>query len=360
MTLKDDLLSRFSGETAGSPLFLPDLTTWYKWHQARGTLPEPWRNRSLPQVASFLDVPAWLPVQLWKIETPHVDVTTVERTDERIITHQTAKGTLVARWKLGRDGDWWQIEYPVKSESDLDAAVELIESRTYVLDSSGLSNARAEVGSDGIVALTLPKRPYSELLHDFLGWSDGLLLLGETEVHKMLTLLESKLQRLVEQIAELPGEIVLSPDNLDAQFISPGAFERYLAGSYRRTSEVLHDNDKRLVVHVGGPIGRLLEALAATGLDALQGICGPPQSDASLSETRKIVGPEITLWGGIPQDVMLETYEWERFETAVAQAAAEAAGDPRMILGVADRVPVGAKLDRLEAISSLIGPTSPT
>lgn len=354
MTGKEDLLKRFSGEATGDPLYLPDLTLWYEWHRTRGTLPESWRESSLPQIARTLDAPVWLPAQPWRIVTSGIKVETVETADERTITYEMSDRTLVARWTLGPDGDWWQTEYPVKSEQHLEAAVELIQSRTYVLDPSRLPDLRADVGEAGIVALALPKRPYSELLHEFLGWSEGLLLLGEPEVGKMLTLLESKLQGLVDQLTDLPGHIALSPDNLDGQFISPGAFERYLAGSYRRTAQILHGCGKRLVVHVGGPIRRLLKPLSTTGVDAIQGICGPPQSDVSLSETRKIVGPEITLWGGIPQDVMLETHQWGRFEEAVAQAAEEAIGDPRVILGVADRVPVHARLDRLEALPGLL------
>jgi hypothetical protein len=293
-------------------------------------------------------------VQLWKIETPGIETETVEEADEQTITYQTSTKTLVARWTLGPDGDWWQTEYPVKSVEDLEAAVELIESLRYVLDMSSLRDLRDDVGDDGVVVPELPKRPYSELLHGFLGWTDGLLLLGEPEVQKMMTLLESKLQDLVEEISKLPGEIILSPDNLDGQFVSPGALERYLAGSYRRTSQLLRQQGKHLVVHVGGPIKRLLRPLAETGLDAIQGICGPPQSDASLVEAQKLVGPGITLWGGIPQDVLLETYDWARFEKAVTRAAGEAAHGNRRILGVADRVPVHAQLDRLKAIPSLI------
>ena len=98
----------------------------------------------------------------------------------------------------------------------------------------------------------------------------------------------------------------------------------------------------------------LLDPLAATGVDAIQGICGPPQSDASLSEARRIVGPEVTLWGGIPQDALLDTYSPAQFEAAVARAVEESAGDGRMILGVADRVPVDADVERLRTIPELV------
>jgi hypothetical protein len=345
MTLREALLARFSGSAPDQPLFVPDLTVWYERHQPQ----EP-----LSEVARALGLPVWLPAQLWEIETPGVDVLTAEEDDQRTVRYRTSTETLVARWTRGPGGDWWQTEYPVKSENHLEAALEIVESRRYILAPSKLSDLRTKVGDSGIVALELPKRPYSELLHDFLGWSDGLLLLGEPAVEKMLTLLESKLQRLVELIADLPGKLVLSPDNLDAQFISPGAFEHHLAGSYRRTSEVLHDHDKGLVVHVGGPIKRLLSLLATTGLDAIQGLSGPPQSDASLSEARKIVGPEVTLWGGIPQDAVLDTYTQAQFESAVAQAVAESAGDKRIILGVADRVPAAAEMERLRTIPELV------
>jgi len=225
------------------------------------------------------------------------------------------------------------------------------------LDDAALAAvARLEslVGDDGIVALELPRRPYSDLLHEFLGWSGGLMLLREPLVEGILSALETELQRIVEAVARLPGRVALSLDNLDGQFISPRAFEEHLGESYRRTAEVLHEQGKHLVVHVGGPIKRLLAPLAAAGVDAIEGVAGPPQSDASLAEARDLAGPEVTLWGGIPQDYLLEAREWGELEAAVAAAVRDARDDGRMILGVADRVPVDAELSRLEALPSLV------
>jgi len=62
----------------------------------------------------------------------------------------------------------------------------------------------------------------------------------------------------------------------------------------------------------------------------------------------------MTLWGGIPQDFLLATRSTEEFETAVIQAVQESKEDGRIILGVADKVPVDADLSRLEAIPQLI------
>jgi hypothetical protein len=354
MSSTADILARFSGAAGQGAVYLPDLTLWYKWHRAQDSLPAGWRGYSLPEVARALGAPVWLAARPWRVETPGIETGVSEGEGERVVRWQTPLGGLVARWQRGPGGDWWQTEYPVKTPENLAAAVALVNARSYVVDASELAELQAQVGDDGVLALELPHRPYSDLLHELLGWSDGLLLVSEPAVSEIVTSLELKLQDLVRQVAGLPGELVLSPDNLDGQFISPTVFQAYLAGSYRLTAEVLHERGKRLVVHVGGPVKRLLELLAHAGVDALEGVAGPPQGDASLSRARAVAGPGLTLWGGIPQDFLLEARDREEFEAAVRQAAREAQADPRMILGVADRVPADAELGRLEAIPGLI------
>jgi hypothetical protein len=289
-----------------------------------------------------------------RVETPGVQVTTAETGEERIIRYETSAGILTARWTLGPDSDWWQKEYPVKSKDDLAGVLELAAARTYSVDARVLEGWEAEVGSDGILAIELPRRPYSDLLHDFLGWSEGLLFLREPIIGEIIDTLEAKLQRFVRDVAQLPGQLVLSPDNLDGQFISPKACEQYLSTSYRRTTEALHAHGKRLIVHIGGPIRRLLGPLAQAGVDGFEGVAGAPQSDLSLTQARELVGPRPVLWGGIAQDYLLRTREQVEFRAAVAEAVREAQGDKRIILGVADRVPVQADLTRLRALPELI------
>jgi hypothetical protein len=365
MIHKADLLALFSqgsatlpgdaSSTVGTPgTYVPDLTLWYNWHCTRGTLPQPWHGMSLPQVARAMDVPVWHPVRPWHVETPGVQVETIEAEGARTTTWQTPAGTLTSRWIVGPDGDWWQSENPVKSPADLKAALIFAQAQTYVLDTSQVAERAAEIGEDALLVLSIPRRPYSDLLHDYLGWGEGLLTLAEPEVAEILAALEAALDRLVEQVAALPGDVILSPDNLDGQFISPRAFEQHLSPGYSRTAVTAHRHGKRLVVHVGGPVRHLLAPLAACGVDVVEGIAGPPQGDASLAEARQIAGPDLTLWGGISQDLLLPTHDQAAFETAVAQAAQQAAQDPRAILGIADRVPADADPARLRALPHLI------
>lgn len=357
MSHQKEILARFSGGAAAGMLYLPDLTLWYDWHRGQDTLPPEWREATLPEIARSMGVPAWLPVRPWSTETEGVKIEVTERQGERLVRCEAPSGELLARWILGPDGDWWQTEYPVKSKGDLQATLEAVEARSYVLDPAALQKADLMVGEDGILALEIPRRPYSDLLHEFLGWSEGLMLLGEPEVQEALVCLEEKLQILVREVAGLPGDIVFSPDNLDGQFISPRMFKKHLANSYQQSAEVLHEQEKHFAVHVGGPIRHLVRALAETGIDGIEGIAGPPQSNATLAEARALAGPDVTLWGGISQDLLVVTYEQDLLSAAVEQAVQEARGDGRIILGVADRVPVSADVDRLKALPGLIQQT---
>jgi hypothetical protein len=354
MNYRKEILARFAGEGQGHAFYLPDLTLWFGWHDGRGTLPAEWQGLRLPEIARAMGVPAWLPIRPWQVETRGAEAIITEEAGQRTIHSTTAAGELWARWELGPDGDWWQTEYPVKTSEDLPAALELVKARSYVVDPSDLAQTKSAVRDDGALVLEIPRRPLSDLLHEFLGWSEGLMLLGQPLVGEMAGILEEKLQHLVQQVAQLPGELILSPDNLDGQFVSPRLFERHLATSYRNTADALHKEGKRLVVHVGGPIRHLLKPLVATGIDGIEGVCGPPQSNAPLGEARAITGPGLTLWGGISQDVLVDTYEEELFMTTVQQAVREAGRDGRMVLGVADRVPVDAELSRLKALPALI------
>ena len=116
----------------------------------------------------------------------------------------------------------------------------------------------------------------------------------------------------------------------------------------------MHRNGNYLWVHIGGISRHLLPLLAGSGIDGLAGISGPPQSDATLSEARKATGPDITLWGGIPQDYVMPMVDMSLLIESVEAAKAFAATDHRTIIGIADHVPVDAEFSRLKEISHRI------
>lgn len=338
--------------TESTPLLLLDLTLWHRWHAGRGTLP-PNFGSSLQDAHRALGTAIWAPFRPWRIEYEGIEVVTEETPDAHDICYRVGGRTLLARWTRGPDDDWWQVEYPVRTLDDLRLAVEIAAARRYVIDTTGLDAWRASVGEDGVTPLELPMQPYSDLLHTLVGWGEGLLLMrgtGKDLVNRIIADLETKLRALVPQVAGLPGDLLLAADNLDGQYISPRVFDEHLGPSYAATASAAHEAGKHLVVHIGGPGRRLAPLLAGTGVDAIEGVSGPPQGDATLAETRESCGPQIVLWGGLPQDLLPRALEREAFERSVREAVEVAASDTRVIIGVADRVPPQAELERIRTL----------
>ncbi len=330
------------------PRFLPDLTLWHAWHTGRGSLPTPWRGLDLPAICRSLGVSTWAPRKPWSMELAGIDVRDERGATERSVTWKTPLGVLTSRWVLGPDGDWWQAEYPVKSGDDLEAARLVAQARRYTVTDRSASTAAGDID-----AIELPQRPWSELFHSFLGWSEGIVLFLEegAALQSIVEVLEEKLATLERELAALPGDAALLPDNLDGQFISPDAFDQHLGPSYARAVGALHAGGKTVVVHVGGPAARLITGLAESGVDCVQGVCGAPQGDSPLPEARAAAGPRLVLWGGIPQDALLASCSEPDFSSAADRAFDEASRDALVVVGVADKVPAEALPERIGALA---------
>jgi hypothetical protein len=354
MNFKETFLARLNGQTRSQPFFMPDLGLWFEWHSKRGTLPEAYRESSLADIASALNCPAWMVHTPWRLEYDGIDVTREKSETQRIYKYHTKSRVLSETWSLGPDGDWWQTEYPVKDEDDLDAAEEIVKAMQYRKPSKP-PEIDANPGIIGVIQL--PKTPYSDMLHTMLGWSDGLMLMmaEEDRLTEMLGVMEEKRNELIQNLAaDFSHSIFLAPDNLDGQFISPAVFKNHLESSYQTACEQLHRSGNCLWVHIGGISKHLLPLLAGSGIDGLAGISGPPQSDAPLSEARRATGPDIALWGGIPQDYVMPMVDMSLLIDSIEAAKAFAAIDPRTIIGIADHVPVEAEFSRLKEISHRI------
>ena len=350
--MKERILKQFTAQTVQKPVFLPDMTLWYDFHSRLGSLPDKWKGLPLPEILTELGLPVWVTVCPWEMKSA-LEIIKEYPEGGRSETYITSSGELKSHWTLGPDGDWWKDQYPVKTEEDLRGVLEIAEALEYVCKPGLFEKAAEEAGAGGLAAIELPMNPYSELLHNFLGWTEGLMYTFDFPdlINKILQVLGDKYGRLAEEIAGLETDLVYFPDNLDGMFISPPVFEEHLQPVYSAVSEKLHGSGKHTVVHLGGMGRNLLAGLAASGIDCIQGVSGPPQSDADFSAARQATGNATVLWGGIPQDFVLSTHPIEELEKSVNNALKYAETDPRIIAGVADKVVPQADLDRLKLIA---------
>jgi hypothetical protein len=350
--MKERIHNLFTEKTVQKPVFLPDMTLWYDFHSRLGSLPDKWKDLLLPEILGELGLPVWTTVCPWGIKSS-LEVKKEYPEGGRSETFVTSFGDFKSHWTIGPDGDWWKDEYPVKTGEDLKAVLEIAESIEYVCKPELFDKAAKEAGAAGITAVELPMNPYSELLHNFLGWTEGLMYTFDFPdlIHEILNALGTKYNGLIGAIADLDTPFIYYPDNLDGMFISPPVFEEHLQPVYTTAADKLHSCGKYSIVHLGGMGRNLLAALSASGIDCIQGVSGPPQSDADFEAARHATGDGTVLWGGIPQDFVLSTHPVGELEKSMEDAFKFSEADPRIIIGIADKVVPQADLDRLKLIA---------
>lgn len=342
------------------PVLLPDLYLWYARNRERGSLPAAAAHaESAPEAARALGATVWCKVRPWRTVFADAVEQDTQSADERHRRITVGDHTLVSTWKRGPDGDWWQTAYPVGDVRDLQAVATMVAGRSFTPEPDVFLEATRRYADLGVVAVELPARPFSWLMLEMLGWSEGLMLLFDQAdlIDQIISDADAQLQRLISDIVgALPDDqpvAIYSPDNLDGQFVSPAYFDSYLSDSYRKTSQTLRNGGGgNLMVHAGGPVRPLLEPLAAAGVQTVCGVSGPPQGDTPPS-TVAAVRPPLTVWGGIPQDVLLPATPEEQFHATAEEILHYARSHPRIIVGVADHVPEEADPTRLQELIDL-------
>ena len=211
--------------------------------------------------------------------------------------------------------------------------------------------------AEGLTVAELPQMPLSEIFHAFLGWSDGLMLFLEEPraVMEIVGILERKHGALVEELASRSFDLALSPDNLDAQFITESSFEeKSRAGLRARAARILHEQGKELAVHVGGPVSRLLPWPRRSGRSTASRVSAVhPKATHPLQKRALFCGPSTILWGGIAQDYLLPTHSDAELASEARACFDLAAADRGMVVGVADKVPVSALPERIQTLADM-------
>lgn len=345
------LLARRPAKDTGrvrAPL-LADLRLWHAWHRDRGTLPADASDESLAAACRALGLPAVEYLRPWHVEmSSGVDSRVAEERIQRWQFGPDSDHLLTASWEIGPDGDFWQTQYPVQTAEDLRTVIAYLEKRMISVDSDLVETMVPP--RECVTIVELPSRPFSWLMLELVGWSEGIMLLFDAPdlVAQLLELAEEQIDRLTRLLLKrLPASILLSPDNLDSQFVTPGFFAEHLGASYQSLAQAAHQHDHVVVVHTGGPIASLVKELADAGIDSVAGVAEPPQGDAGISRVIELSDRRVVPWGGIPQDVLMPVTPVDRAIETVRTAIAESEHAEFAILGFADHVPIEAEASRI-------------
>ncbi len=152
-------------------------------------------------------------------------------------------------------------------------------------------------------------------------------------------------------LAACDAEVVFWGANYDQDLTWPPFFREEIAPWLKRVSDRLHAAGKFLLTHTDGENKALLPLYPACGFDVAESVCPAPMTQCTLAEVRTGMGPNVTVWGGIPSVALLEESMSESaFERYLDDLFGSLGGGGRLILGVSDNVPPKADLGRLARI----------
>jgi len=162
-------------------------------------------------------------------------------------------------------------------------------------------------------------------------------------------------RNVIDVIASGPAEVCLIGANFDDMLTYPPFFKDHILPWLREAADKLHAKNKLMLCHTDGENKGLMDLLLNSGMDIADSVCPHPMTKVTLAEYYRQWGEKVTIFGGIPSNLMLEeTTSDEQFESFMDELFTAIAPGTRIILGVADTTPPDASFDRLRRIHDLV------
>ncbi len=361
MTHKQRILAAARGEKLDKLPFGARIDTWYNYHAAHGTLPEKYQGWS--QTDIIRDQGAGAQHRLWSVvKEEYRDMEVVEKDDPPYITtdYITPAGT-VSKLEVfdTSEGPWikYELEKLFKSEKDYPAIKYLMEHTVPVDNFEAYHKLRDELGEDGMVMTAggLLWSPVQRVMREILGYERFFYELADrpAEVEELIEVMKDLERRKLQVAIGCDLEIFNVCGNWSDDIHTP-VFRKYLVPWLQEATDFLHKHGRLTMVHADGEMRRLNPLFAETGIDIAEAITPAPQTLVSMTEFRRELGEEVTIWGGIPSVLFEPMYSDEQFEEYLKNMFREMAPGYRFIVGMGDNLPFDGDLNRVRRVVELI------
>ena len=137
------------------------------------------------------------------------------------------------------------------------------------------------------------------------------------------------------------------PVESGSQFLPVRLQKKLLLECYR--SKIL----KLLLLHACGHLHDLLPQIAKTGLDGVESLTPPPTGNVELSYARKILGPDMTIIGGL-DPIWFQQATPQEVEVKVEEIAKQVDPGRHFMLMPSDSTPAGVPLTNFKAVQRSI------
>ncbi len=390
MTHKERMLMAARGEMPDVLPYVPRFDLWYNANKYRGTLPPQYKDMGPDDIAR---------AEGWALHKVVPELLKVEREEDNLYRGLGLYGLKECGYKIGfsrnveirkeRYGDCLKVEYhtpngvistvevitqemkeagatitwveqkAIKSVEDYEKLAFLFQEIEVVPDYERYFQWKNEVGENGVAVLmgTFAASPMQHIQRDLLDATKFFYEYHDhhREMKELAESLEVVYEKILKVVCDSPAEMVLWGANYDDMITYPPYFEKEILPWLKRVSAALEAKGKLLVCHCDGENQGLLELIRISGIHVAEAVCPSPMTKVPIEEYYKRWSGNLTIWGGIPQSLLLpETASDADLESYLDHFFKAVAPGRRLIVGIADTTPPNAVFDRLRRIGERV------
>jgi uroporphyrinogen-III decarboxylase len=388
MTHRERMLAIIRGQPTDQIPWAPRMDLWMISQRARGLLPAEYEGKNMVEVSEALGVachavgadfslPGERDVRLrglgidnhrdypYRVSLRGLPMESSDDGTDRRTTIDTPAGRvnlhLHLSQQMARDGISLPFvkSYAIDSPDDFDAVGEVFEHLEVIPTPEAYRAFAARVGERGIAVARGPvaASPMHLILHELTPMQNFFYLYADARngLRKLAKRMEPYFEAALEALLACDAEVIFWGANYDQDVTWPPFFEEEIVPWLQMVSDRAHAAGKLLLTHTDGENRALLPLYPNCGFDIAESVCPSPMTRCTLAEIRAGMGPNTTIWGGIPSVLLLDGYTSEReFNDYMDRLFASIGTGDRLILGVSDNVPPDANLQRLASIKQFV------
>lgn len=232
------------------------------------------------------------------------------------------------RWTCEYDAESALVEFPIKSEHDLELCKKYMPP-VGRLNASSILRAKEHVGEEGVVAPWI-QGAFNEASFWYRKLDDLILdaAIRPSFYHDLMTFCLRRLLTFVEQHLKAGVEVLSAGGNIaNGKLVGPEFFSRYIVPYERQLIDFIQKQGAILLYHNCGYAAHLLQVYPSLGMKAYESLTPPPYGDTLLAEAFARFDPtKTTLLGNIDQIDLLRYKTRADIEEAVKETLQTAKG----------------------------------
>lgn len=364
MTNRQRILAVLEGRLPDQIPWIPRLQIWYEALQRNGTLPEPYRGRSLREVErEVFGGTAARDGKIFRIELRNVEVRVLALgAMERLTEYVTPVGTLTTRHRgtgeLKRQGiQDSQTSFLLKRREDYAVMEYIVEHTVHAPTFDEYEQYDREIGDDGYPLVHCNDCPFHYWMQALAGYDQAFYHLNdfpETVERLLAVLTDHRKATLWPLMLDSPARLLVHGHHFSSQMTPPPLFARYILPYYRELAPQLKARGKVLALHADGDTSKILSHIEQAGFGMVECFATSPMVGTTLAEARAAWGNRVIIWGGVPSNILEPPYTDAQFEQHMDDLFSTIAPGEAFILGIADNAMPGSDLQRIRRIAQLV------